>query len=85
MEEREALTVRVPVGLLSKAREVKSGRESLNELVVTALDREVRRRQGLAVYAQILELREQLKSSTGWQPDSVPLIRALREGLGRRD
>ncbi|MEH2388163.1 MAG: YlcI/YnfO family protein [Nostoc sp.] len=44
--EREALTIRFPADLLVKAKKIKEGSESLNDLVVEALEREVSRRRG---------------------------------------
>ncbi len=82
MEQRDAVTIRFPINLLSKARQIKSGRESLNEFVVEAVDREVRRRTGLQAFEEIVRLREQIKDQMGLQPDSGPLIRAMREGKG---
>jgi hypothetical protein len=84
MEAREALTVRFPAELLSTARRLKSQRESLNDLVVEAVEREVRRRQGLQAYNAILRVREAVKGEAGFQPDSAPLIRSLRGGNERR-
>jgi len=83
MERREAVTIRLPNGLLARAREARNQGESLNELVVEAVDREVRRRQGLRAYEAILRIREQVRARTGDQPDSVPLIRSLRAGEDR--
>jgi hypothetical protein len=85
MAAREALTVRFPPEVLAKAREIKSDRESLNDFVVEAVDREVRRRQGFEAFAEILRIREEIETETGVQPDSRPMIRELREGIGRRD
>jgi hypothetical protein len=39
MEEREAITIRFPAVLVARAGELKNDRESLNDLVVTALER----------------------------------------------
>jgi hypothetical protein len=82
--QREALTIRFPVALLSRARKIKAERESLNELVVEAVDREVRRRQGLAAHEAILRIRGRVRARTGPHPDPVPLIRELRAGEERR-
>lgn len=54
MEEREGLTVRFPVGLLAQVRKHKSQDESLNDLVIKALEREVRYRRGLAAHHSIV-------------------------------
>jgi hypothetical protein len=84
MERREAVTIRFPTTLLTKVRDLRAEQESFNDIVVEAVDREVRRRQGLQAFAAIRRIREQVKSRTGPQPDSVPLIRDLRAGAGRR-
>lgn len=84
MEPRQAVTIRFPAELLDRARTVRGGAESFNDLVVESLEKEVRRRQGLVVLGEIRCLREQIKAESGIHPDSVPLIRALREGEGRR-
>ena len=76
---RGATTVRLPHELVEQARQVRGDRESFNDLVVEAVEREVRRRQGLKTLKEIRGVREQLHARFGVQPDSVPLIRALRE------
>lgn len=83
--EREALTIRFPAKLLQKIRELKRDDESLNELVIQALEREVKWRSAWAAHEQIQTIREQVKQRTGVHPDPVPIIRQLREGEGRRD
>ncbi|WP_250124284.1 YlcI/YnfO family protein [Chroococcidiopsis sp. CCMEE 29] len=85
MEEREALTVRFPAGLLAQMRKHKSQDESLNDLVINALEREVRYRQGLAAHHRIVARREKIRQKTGTQPNSVDLIHQLREGSARYD
>ena len=83
--EQRATTIRFPAELLESARKYKQPRESLNDLVVSAVQLELRRRQGLQAHAEIMRLRDQIEARTGVQPSSVPLIRQLREGNGRRD
>lgn len=83
MAQRDAVTIRFPAGFLTKAREVRAERESLNHLVLEAVDREIRRRQGLAAHATIVQIREQVRARTGPQSDSNALIRELREGRAR--
>lgn len=83
--EREALTIRFPAKLLQKIRALKRENESLNDLVVQALEKEMKWRSAWAAHEQIQIIREQIKQRTGVHPDSVPLIRQLREGEGRRD
>jgi hypothetical protein len=80
MEAREPLTIRFPRQLLTQARELKEKQESLNDVVVSAVDREMRRRRGLRVYEEILKIQEDVRRTSGVHPDSDPLIRALREG-----
>lgn len=80
--EREALTIRFPAQLLQKIRTLKRDDESLNELVVQALEKEIKWRSAWAAHGQIQTIREQVKRRTGVHPDSVPLIRQLREGEG---
>ena len=77
MESR--VTVRFPAELLDNAKTVKSEEESLNDLVVLALDREVRRRRGLTAHQRILAISKQLPI----QPNATELIHKLREGKER--
>lgn len=84
MAHRDALTIRFPSDILERARRVKTARESFNEFVVGAVDREARRRAALKTLDEIDELRERIAKRTGIQPDSVPLIRELREERLRR-
>lgn len=85
MEEREALTVRFPTRLMAQIRKYKSKEESLNDVVIKALEQEVRYRRGLAAHHRIVARREEIRKKTGIQPDSTDLIRKLREGQGRHD
>jgi predicted CopG family antitoxin len=78
---REALTIRIADDVLRSARELKDERESLNDFVTTAIEREIRRRRGIQAVQSIRELQE----GATLQPDSTTLIRALREGDERRD
>jgi hypothetical protein len=81
VESREPLTVRFPAGLLSRAREAKrTDRESLNDLIVEAVEREVRRREAVRADVEITELRERIRSRVGVHPDSTDLVRSLRDG-----
>jgi len=84
METREPLTIRFPPALLKEAREVKAQRESLNDLVVRAVEQEVRRRRGLQAYDTILRVRATVKAETGLHPDSTASVRSLRDGSERR-
>lgn len=80
MDARDSMTIRFPRALLTEVRELKEERESLSDVVVSAVDREMRRRRGLRAYEQILEIQEDVRRTSGVHPDSTPLIRALREG-----
>lgn len=85
MEERESLTVRFPAALLTQLRLHKSKDESLNDVVIKALEREVRYRRGLAAHQRIVSRREAIRQKTGTQPSSIDLIRQLREGETQND
>jgi hypothetical protein len=85
MNTRDALTIRFPPELLADAKSVKADSESFNDFVVSAVDREVRLRQGVETFAEILQTREEIFRRVGLQPDSRPLIRALRDSETRRD
>ena len=82
MKERESLTVRLPAGLLTQAKLYKAQNESLNDLAIAALTREVSRRKGLSAHQRIIDRREKIKRKTGTQPSSVDLIHQLRSSSG---
>ncbi len=52
--EKESVTIRFPSELMRQAKRLKSGKESFNELVVEAVEREVRRRKNLTKLAKKL-------------------------------
>ncbi len=79
MTPGETKTFRIPTELLAKAEQVKAENESLDDLIVMAVDREVRRR-GLQIFADICATSEEIQKRVGLQPDSTPFIRALRDG-----
>ena len=83
--EREAIAIWFPTALLVKARSLKSSSESFNDLVVEAVEQEVRRRRGWAAHQRIIARSEAIKVKTGTQPTSTDLIHDLREGERRRD
>lgn len=83
--EREAVTIRIPTDLLEQVRQFREGSESFNEMVVTAIAREVRRRRSLAAHRRIVARSAEVEAKTGIQPSSVDLIRQLRANEGRRD
>jgi hypothetical protein len=78
--EREAVTIRFPATLLKQAKQLKDSEESFNELVIEAVEREVKRRRAVATHQSILARRAQIKARTGVQPNANALIRSLREG-----
>ncbi|ACC85195.1 conserved hypothetical protein (plasmid) [Nostoc punctiforme PCC 73102] len=78
--EREAVTIRFPISLLSKAKHLKDGSESFNELVVEAVEREVKRRQAIVTHQSIVARRAKIKARTGVHPDVNVFIHSLREG-----
>ncbi|MBD2230444.1 YlcI/YnfO family protein [Phormidium tenue] len=82
--ERQAVTIRLPTDLLEQAKHFQASRESLNELVIEAIAREVQRRKTLAAHQRILARSAEVEGQTGIQPSSVDLIRQLRGGEGRR-
>lgn len=81
--KREAVTIKFPADLVQKAKQLKTDSDSFNELVVEALEKEVKRRRASKAHETILEIREQVKKRTGIHPDPVFLIRQLREGEER--
>ncbi|MBW4684490.1 MAG: hypothetical protein KME40_05185 [Komarekiella atlantica HA4396-MV6] len=83
--ESEAITIQFPSDLLAKARKLKEGSESFNDLVVKAVEREMRRRRGWATHHRIIACSETIKAKTGIQSASTELIRSLREGQERHD
>lgn len=83
MNERQVLTVRMPIDLLEGLKAVKHDDESLNDLLCRAAERELRRRKTEAVIARTVERREQIRARTGTHPDMTPWIRAMREGNPR--
>ncbi|MBW4598052.1 MAG: hypothetical protein KME29_00155 [Calothrix sp. FI2-JRJ7] len=83
--EREAVTIRFPSGLLETAKSFKDGNESFNDLVIDAVERELRRRKGIAAHQRIVARSQKIKNRTDTQESSIDLIRNLREGKERRD
>ena len=68
MDRREALAVRVSVNLLARARAARAERESLNDVIVQTLDREVRRREGLRAVQDIVAARERITTASDPSP-----------------
>lgn len=85
MEQRTPITIRFPNDLLESLKRSLAGGESINSFVLEAVERAVRRREGLEAHERIIARRQQIEARTGRQPSSVDLIRELREGSSRDD
>lgn len=83
MMAQESVTIKFSSDLLQKAKQLKTGSDTFNDLVVEALEREVARRSVSEAHETILRIREQIKQRTGVHPDPISLIRQLREGEER--
>ncbi len=66
--EKESVTIRFPSELMRQAKRLKSGKESFNELVVEAVEREVRRRKALEAHETIQRLRGTGQTENGSTP-----------------
>lgn len=85
MSEREQFTIRLPKELLDKVREESAVYgNSMNDLVVAAVEKEVQSRARLRLLEEIEERRREM-AVRGLQPDSTVLIRELRMGAGGHD
>ena len=84
-EERIAVTVRFPKEIVEKAKALRNGGASFNDLVVSALEAELRRRDWQETLKRIDERAERILRERGPLSDSSQLIRDLREGIGRWD
>ena len=80
-DERVAITVRIPKQLMDRAKALAVGSGSFNDLLVKALEREVRMRQAREAIKKADEFRERVYRDRGLSSDSTPYIRQLREGL----
>lgn len=85
MGSRAVVTVRMPAEMVQEAKELKREQESLNDLIVEAIEKELRRRRTLNTLESIEKTKAAIRERSGVHPDSVPLIRALREGNERDD
>ena len=81
-QDRIAITVRVPKELMDQLKGLENGSGSFNDLVVKALEREVRMRYAREVGKSIDEFAERTYREHGLLSDSRPLIRELRDGIG---
>lgn len=82
--ERDQFTVRAPKELLDKVREeAEACGNSMNDLIVAAVEKEVLMRQQLRLLDQIDQERRAMEKR-GTQPDSTPMVRQIRAGSERR-
>lgn len=83
--ERDQFTFRAPKQLLDRVREeaIAYG-DSMNDLVVTAVQKEVSMRQQLRLL-DLIEQERRAMEKRGIQPDSTPLIRQIRMGGERHE
>ncbi|MGE5484734.1 MAG: hypothetical protein ACM3X4_06935 [Ignavibacteriales bacterium] len=83
--EREQFTIRVSKDLLDRVREEAAAYgDSMNDLVVAAVEKEVSMRRRLRLMDEIDRERLEL-GRRGPHPDSTPVIRELRMGTERHD
>jgi len=83
--ERDQFTFRAPKELLDRVREEAAAYgDSMNDLVVAAVQKEVSMRRQLRLLEQIVSERKAMQKR-GVQPDSTPLVRESRQGAGRRE
>ncbi|MCT7953853.1 YlcI/YnfO family protein [Laspinema palackyanum] len=76
-----SVSLHIPQELLESAQRLSSPDETLNDVVILALEQEVRRRKGLAAHQKILAFHKELPP----QPDDTELIHQIRESEGRED
>lgn len=73
-------SIRMPDKLYERLKaQAKALNQSINELVVVTLDRETRRWLARQALAEAWEVREEAQVRYGQAPDSVELIREMRE------
>ncbi|MDJ0599239.1 MAG: YlcI/YnfO family protein [Crocosphaera sp.] len=75
-----SITIKIPSELLKLAQSLETETESFNDLVQTALEKEIKRRKNWTAHQTILKVRQEIKETTGVHPDPIPVIRQLREG-----
>ncbi len=81
--DRDQFTIRAPKDLLDRVREEAAAYgDSMNDLVLAAVQKEVSMRQQLRLLDQIEHERKAM-AKRGIQPDSTPLIRDIRTGSER--
>ncbi|MBO0704261.1 MAG: hypothetical protein J2P39_02975 [Candidatus Dormibacteraeota bacterium] len=81
----QAVTIRFPEDLAAGARsESEAGGQSMNQFVVDAVADAVARRRAQRALRNMSERHARMKAAGQVSPPSEPLLRDLREGIGRR-
>lgn len=82
---REQFTVRIPGPLLDRVREQAAAYgDSMNDIVVAAIEKEVAMREQMRLFERIEEQRRRL-AQRGVQPDSVSIVRQMRDEAVRHE
>jgi len=82
---RDRFTIRTPKGLLDRVREqAEAYGDSMNDLVVSAIQKEVNMREQLRLLTDMQKARRKMEAC-GVHPDSTQLIRQMRNGAGRHE
>ncbi|MGH7882873.1 MAG: YlcI/YnfO family protein [Candidatus Dormibacteraceae bacterium] len=81
-----AISIRFPPQIAEELHQERAtGKESINQMVVSAVEDLLRRRKEARALKRIRARRERLLAEYGAQPDSTELIRDLRQGIGRNE
>jgi hypothetical protein len=81
-----SITIRFPDDVAADARaESEAEGESINQFVVEAVTTAIARRQARRALARMAKRRDRMTAAGRVAAPSEPVIRQLREGLGRRD
>jgi hypothetical protein len=81
-----AITIRFPDEVADEVRnESETGGESVNQFVVDAVADAIGRRRAQRALRNMSERHARMKAAGQVAPPSEPMIRELREGVGRRD
>lgn len=80
VESVQPVTARLPGSLYEQVRRLaEEDGVSINQVVVSAVERYVRQAERDRAIQAAAALREELRKKYGTQPDSAPLIRRMRE------
>lgn len=79
-EPTQAITARLPDAFYQRVRRLaEQERVSINQIVVTAVGQYLRQTERDRAIRAAADLQRELREKYGVQPDSTPLIRAMRE------